>query len=186
MVKVKGSTILLRMGYVKEKATPGQKKAVLEQLAPEFAQELESGTLLPTGWQPMARLVELSQAIDRVVGTGDGRLAWDLGRYTAELGAKQMYTAFSKSGDPKRIFSIGGGVWSQFYSSGRLEVIDTEPTHVKLRVHDFEEPVAEICDSVGGWIERNVELAGTTGTEVDEIACRRRGDAYCEYDIRWD
>ncbi|MBZ0112126.1 MAG: hypothetical protein K8J08_06690 [Thermoanaerobaculia bacterium] len=185
MVEVKGTTILLRMQFVEERATPEQKKAIRERLAPEFSQVLESGMLLPAEWRPLQWLVQLTQVVDQVLGTGDGKLAWELGRYSAELGAKAMYSAFSKPGDPGLIFSIGSGVWRQFYSSGRLEVVNAGPARVRLQVHDFEEPVAEICAGVGGWMERNVELAGTASTEVREVACRRRGDAYCEYDISW-
>jgi len=186
MVEVKGSTLLLRLQYVEERASPEQKKAVLEQLDPELRQELTSGGVLAGGWRPMEELVQLTRAIDLVLGHGDGALAWELGRYSAELGAKTMYAAYSKSGDPKLIFKIASGVWGQFYSSGRLEVLDDGPTRIRLQVHDFEEPVVEICKGVGGWIERNVELAGVGGAVVRESSCRSRGDACCEYDVRWE
>jgi hypothetical protein len=75
-------------------------------------------------------------------------------------------------------------LWDVHYSSGRLEVQDTD-TGAVIRIEDFAEPHRAHCLSVLGWAEKSVELSGGVITYVEEEQCRTNGDRACVIVARW-
>lgn len=185
MAQIKGSMLTSRLAFVEEQGEPGDKERVLAQMPARLAAELEAN-VLPSDWYPFELFVELSRAIDQVLGKGDLALAREMGGFAAEQLLRTIYKSFSKEGHPGFLFQRASAVWSQFYDTGRLTVVEEGPKQIRLLVTDFANPAREHCLSVEGWIEKNVEFSGATGVRVEEVKCRARGDSACEYVTRWD
>jgi len=184
MVQAKGSTLRVRLAFLQEKGNADDHKRMLSELGPEAREHIERG--VPAAeWYPFQTYVELSRAIDRVLGTGDLSLIVELGRHSAEVGAKRMYRAFTKVGSPEHIFRHAALVWHQFFSAGELRVVEDDPTTFHLIVEGFDEEAREHCLSVTGWLQGNVELSGARNVQVKELQCRSWGDEHCDFVVTW-
>ena len=184
MVQAKGSTLRVRLAFLKEKGNADDLERVLAELGPEARTQIEKG--VPAGdWYPFQTYVELSRAIDRVLGTGDLSLIVELGRHSAEVGARRMYRAFTKVGSPEHIFRHAAAVWHQFFSAGELHVVEDSPNTFHLIVEGFDEAAREHCLSVVGWLQGNVELSGAKDVHIEERQCRSWGDEQCDFVVTW-
>jgi len=125
MPKVKGSTVLPRLEYIKQKG--GDLEKVLALVNPGFSREVKKGILLNT-WYDFDGYLELSGAADRVMGKGDLAMVWDMGRFSAEYAFKGIYKMFYKIGTPEWVMKMGMSVWKQYYDTGKAH----DPSYGKI------------------------------------------------------
>jgi len=184
MVQVKGSTLVPRLKYLETRGNEAQQRQVMEQLSTEFRARIQSG-LLQSEWYPFADFVSLIRAMDRVFGRGDLAFVPPLARYAAEQALTTIYKVFYKVGSPEFIITRAARVWSQYYTSGHLQVLPLGPKRVRLLLEDFETPAREHCLSVRGWIEQTLEMSGGRNIRVDELQCRAQGKPQCEFMCSW-
>ena len=184
MAQVKGSMLVARLQYVRERHGAAAQERLLASLpAPDEA--FLRGSLLPHGWAPYETFVSMSVAIDQMFGRGDMALCYELGRHAAGVNLPTLYKIFYRLGTPLFVFRKAARLWEVHYDSGRLIPIQEGPTTVRLRICDFADPHEAHCLSVKGWAARSVELSGATLVALDEDRCRRRGDAACEFVLGW-
>jgi hypothetical protein len=181
---VKGSALASRLLWVRL----GHGEAGLEELAraasPALATALTEGVAMAR-WYPFEVFVELNQVMDRLFGSGDLALVWQLGRFGADANLKTVYRLFYKVGTVRWILGRAARLWGAHYDSGELVLIDDRPGYGKLEIVDFATPHRTHCLSVGGWCERSVEISGGREARVRELECRARGEARCLLEATW-
>jgi hypothetical protein len=97
-----------------------------------------------------------------------------------------LYRVFYKFGSVHYLLSKAASVWSAHYDSGHATNRRIDSGAIGFTVHDFETPHLVHCLSVLGWAEQSVALTGATVTEASEPLCRTRGDAVCDFVIRYE
>ena len=71
-------------------------------------------------------------------------------------------------------------------TAGKLEVIESRPGHVVVRLSDFPYINADYCQQrLTGWMRAYLELSGCKSLEIGHPSCTSRGDPHCIWDLRW-
>jgi hypothetical protein len=189
MTQVKGSTLVPRINYLKAHDPGGVWDRFLAGLTRECADQVTSG-LMTHEWYPLDHYVQISRGIDRILGRGDLKLVWELGRYSAEEALKGIYKVFLKIGSPEFVVSAAATIWKQYYDTGRLSILKEDAAdgrkHYRLTVQGFQQEDDAIWLSIGGWIERTLELSGARRVKVEWSRQGLRPGVNCEYACSWE
>lgn len=184
MPNVKGTAFVSRLLWVRLNHGERGLQRLSDAGSPELAELIASGAQMAR-WYPFDLFLEINGAIDTLFGKGDLALVKQLGRHGADANLTTIYRLFFKVGTIKWILERAARLWGMHYDSGHMIVRRFPGREVELEIKDFATPHRIHCTAVFGWIERSLELSGGSGTTVDEVQCRARGDDRCRYRARW-
>jgi hypothetical protein len=180
-MKVKGSSLRARVRYCEMRGGEAL-RMVLAALHPDTRALVEAG-MVPSRWYPFDAFVDLSLTIDRVLGTGDQRLCYDIGRFACDENLPTLYKIFFRISDPQYIIRRAASAFRAHFDQGSMTVVREDDHFVLLRM-DVPRPHRAHCASVLAWVMRAGELSG--GKDVRAVErCRLRGDAACEFEVSW-
>jgi hypothetical protein len=183
-IESKGFTLQGALAYVEERHGEAGRARVLAALDDE-ARTVLSGHVLASSWYPFRVQVAIYEAVDRLWGTGDFALCWQIGRFTAEYEATTIHKLFLKLARLDTWLKVAGTMWSRYYSAGRLEPGEFTDGGGELRVRDFNPISRAFCHDLGGWFWRTAEMSGKKGVEVRHERCLLAGDDACLYHASW-
>jgi hypothetical protein len=135
-------------------------------------------------WVDFGLFVEATELVDTIFGHGNLALAWDIGRFAAEHNIGFWRSVMVRFVNPTVVLGMAGSLWSHHYDTGRL-VVTREDDGVSVRIIDFLRPHRTHCLSIGGWMERTLELGPAKHVRVREVGCRTRGDESCAFALGW-
>jgi len=188
MTKIKGSTLIPRLNYLKQHDTGGAWDRVIGELDPVFASQIRQGILV-NEWYSLKSFIEINRAIDHILGRGDFKLAWEMGRVSADEALHGIYKVFFKVGTAEFIIKRAATIWKQYYDQSRLVVLE-EPAlrgkQYRVVVEGMTEDAPELWQSIGGWIERTLELSGAKGVRVQVQPVRIHPGSNCEFLCTWE
>jgi hypothetical protein len=183
---VRGTAIAGRIKYARRRGGDAAVEKVIAQLGDRVvAARLRERAALPHDWYPLPVLIELTVALDRLFGKGDGSLIRELSGDVAEDNLKTIYRLFVRMLSPSYTAEKAMSLWRQYYDSGELVVTASEPNHLAFELRDFAMPHPVHCEAVAGWILRYGKLAGYAGATVVHSSCRGKGQPRCEFHARW-
>jgi hypothetical protein len=180
-VNVKGSALRARLRFVEKRGAAAMQK-VLAALPPDTQRIVESN-ILPSSWYPFSAFIDLSETIDRTLGTGDHKLCYELGRFACDENLPTLYKIFFRIADVQYIIRRAAAAWRVNYDQGGIAVI-TEGDHLVVLRMEVPRAHRAHCLSVLAWIVRAGELSGAKDVKTVE-RCRLRGDEACEFEMRW-
>src|SRR4051812_24453617 len=134
--KVRGSAILTRVAFVKERYGDDGWKRLQPLLAAPTRQTL-AGTIENRSWHPFEAFVDLNVRIDGLFGRGDYRLCYEIGAYGADRNMNTLYRVFFKLGSVTFIMGKAAALWSEHYDSGRLISGSEDRRHLTMRIEEF-------------------------------------------------
>jgi predicted hydrocarbon binding protein len=186
MAKVKGTALRSTVEFLKASVGEAEYLRLIESMAPQDQDVLKNPVLL-SSWYEFSLLRRLMQRAEGKIATPQGHsLAWALGRFSAESALSTIYKLFFKMADPAYIIKKASYLYPTYYDSGSMEVVGLEDRAATIHIKGFDEPSAEFCDRMQGWMQRTVELTGHKSVTILHPQCRARGDAVCEYRGTWD
>jgi hypothetical protein len=183
MPSVRGSALLTRVAFVKERYGDEGWKRLFALLKPETRQVL-SGRVESRSWHPFDAFVDLNVRADALFGKGDSRLCYEMGVYGADRNMNTIYKVFLQLGSVSFIMGKAAALWSEHYDSGRLVSTSDQRKSHSLRIEGFAQPSCAHCFSVMGWAARCVELTGATLEQQQRTKCRNWRDDACEFAFR--
>jgi hypothetical protein len=139
-------------------------------------------------WVDFGLFVEATELVDKLFGRGDLAMAWEVGRYAAEHNMGVWRSLVMRVLSPSMVMGIATSLWTHHYDSGKLVVREDQSgdkNQVRVGISDFRIPHRTHCMSVGGWIERTLELGRPKSIRVREASCRTRGNPSCEFILTW-
>jgi hypothetical protein len=154
-------------------------------------QDREGARLLAAGvrrnaWYPFALLMDYYEALERVMGDGDGSLALNMNRVLArdDLGTilKAFITIFAH---PHDIVQRASLLWHTYYDAGELVLASETPRSVHLEVRNFPAPHRLHCASILGWMTGCIEVTRVESPSVKHPRCRAEGGPVCEFVATW-
>jgi hypothetical protein len=182
-MRVSGRVLRFRDLYLR-KAGSEARAAVLAALHPDTQALFETG-FLETRWYPYELLVEITTTTDRVLGTGDGAICFDIGRFSCDAGFNTAYRLLFKFGNLGWLLDRASKAWGSQYDEGEMKVLRRDVgTEVLVELSGVPEPSRAHCLAVKGWMWRAAELVGEENFTIDET-CRARGDEACRFAMRW-
>jgi hypothetical protein len=120
-----------------------------------------------------------------VVGGDAPRLYNEMGRASADYALTTIYRIFFRVGSPHFIVSKAASIFKTYYSSGELRTAQAEKGHAVLELHGLQDTAPELCERIGGWMERTIELSGGTGVRIVHDQCVNRGQDVCRFEGWW-
>jgi hypothetical protein len=137
-------------------------------------------------WVPQAELAAFLATADRVLGTGDGKLAEALGAASARANLRHLAlrVAFFL-GRPEFLMRRVAGIWRQYNEEGEMTVREFVEGRMQAELVGMPNPDAFICASITGWLREAGLAMGMKALEAKHIECRGREQERCLWELRW-
>ena len=186
--RVKGVTILGLIKLVKKRATDADMQRVLDRLDAADREVFDERILVST-WYPYRIFHNLLASIDEILGQGDGALAHEIGRVSAEMDLTTVYRSILSFLSPGFVTKRALAAWKNYYSPGQWEVVEEEKDGdtrlLRCRLAGFSTLSRVHCLNIVGWCEKFIELLGGKDIVVKESACIHSGAEHCEFLLTW-
>jgi hypothetical protein len=175
MSKLRGTSFLGTLRWARDKFGEEGVSRVLARLSPETRRLYGEGgdaAFLPDSWYDASALSEFSREVDRVFGSGDLRLAREVGREVAFQDVSRFLKWLLRLGGPSLTFGRAASVWKNYYSDGTYIFEGITGTHAAIRIENWGGADEVLCRRVEGWVEKAVELTIRTRGQarVREVA----------------
>lgn len=179
----KGSTLRATLRYVEAEHGAAAVAEVLAALPAGTCARVESAT--PTEEVPIELLRTLWGAVEGAVGTRDPGWPEKSGAFSIQGFGVELYGGILRKKNPLEFISQPVSLFRLYYQPGNMEAVEAEPGRAVLRLVGFPgDPV--FCRRQTGGLLRAVELAGGASPSVRHVRCAVEGDAFCEWELRWD
>jgi uncharacterized protein (TIGR02265 family) len=185
MAQVKGTAVQSSLRYVRERFGEDTLARVLQAL-PEADRAAIGEGVLASSWYPMAAFLRFMQEAERQLGAQEPDVVRRMGRASCDYGVTGVYRIFFKVGSPEFLVSRGARVFSSYYDTGELRVVEASPGRAVVELSSFEGGAPQFCERLYGWMHRTLELAGARNLRSSHSACVHRGDAACRFEGSWD
>ena len=180
---MRGTAVLMRQNFVRLKYG----SAAAEMFAARASPSLKTTLTLAKQrdeWVDFGQFIEATELVDNLFGRGNLALAWEVGRFAAEHNMAFWRSIVMRLMSPPVVLAVAASLWSHHYDTGTLDTSRTGD-NVRVRINDFLWPHRTHCMSIGGWIERTLELGRPKSVSVRETSCRTRSGEFCEYSLTW-
>ncbi len=185
MPQVKGTAVQSSLRYVGERFGQETLARIVGRLErPD--REVLGQAILPSSWYPMSAFLHFMQEARRELGPKDPELLRQMGRASCDYGMTTVYRVFFKLGSPEFVIGRASGVFSSYYDTGSVRIVERGPGLAIVELADFDGAGPEFCERLHGWMERILELAGARNVRSAHSSCVHRGGAVCRFEGRWD
>lgn len=140
--------------------------------------------IVPSGWYDLAAQARLRRAVVEELGRGELDLMEELGRFEAERDLGGTSRWFFRILSPEFAIRRMDLYWRRFHDSGRWST-EAGAHGVTARLHGWSVVDEALCRSLGGYLERTVELISERRSKLEHGRCCAHGDPCCEFAIRW-
>jgi hypothetical protein len=181
--RIKGSVILSRLAFLKEKKGDDALSRVIARL-PADDQKTLAAVVLPFTWYPFEISARLDLAIAEEMGQGD-TLFRMLGQASARDNLTSTQKHYVADRNPHALLKQASAIYGVYYDTGHRTYERVSDSKAILRTHDAQSFSREDCLTVIGWHEQAIEMCGGRNPRVVETRCRARGDSVCEYVCEW-
>jgi hypothetical protein len=185
-MKVKGTILTSALGFVKENFS-NRYNDWLNGL-PAKSKEILGNPIMASEWYEIEEgLIEPTRSLANMFYNGDvSKVAWEMGRYSAEVGLTGIYKVFVLIATPQFIMKRGGKILSSFYQPSVLNTGNERPKGVDILIPEFERS-SEITESrIGGWMEKALEICGVKNISIDKTKSMDKGDDQTVYVVNWE
>jgi hypothetical protein len=181
--QAKGSTLRSTLRYVETELGADGVARVLARLPEQERARVEA--VSPTDEVPIELLRSLWAAVDAEIGRRDPSWPERSGAFSIQGMGQQLYGGILRKKDPLEFLSQPVSLFRLYYQPGDMQVVEAEPGRAVLRLVGFPgDPV--FCRRQTGGLLRAVELAGGVSPSVHHVRCSVEGDAFCEWELRWE
>ena len=144
----------------------------------------------PTDEFPFALWTRLSAATDAVIGEAVPDWPERAGAWAIESTGLQLYGGILRKQSPIEFLTQSVSLFRLYYQPGDMKVVEHEAVGERggrgvLRLVGFDHGSAIFCRRQTGGLRQAVALAGGERPRVRHVRCVLEGDAFCEWELRW-
>ena len=180
----KGSTLRSTLAFVSATHGEDAAKRVMDSLPDDERRRIE--TAPPTDEVPIELLLALWGAVDAEIGGDDPSWPERSGAFAIDMTGMQLYAGILRKQSPLEFITQPVSLFRLYYHPGNMEVVEAEPGRAVLRLVGFDAGDVRFCRRQTGGLLRSVEIAGGQHPSVRHVRCAVEGDAFCEWELRWD
>lgn len=185
----KGSTIRATLDFVATVAGEEARNRVLAALAARDRKRVRETAA--TDEVPFELWLRLSDATDRVIGTRIPDWPERAGARAIESLGVQLYGGILRKQTPLAFATQSVSLFRLYYHPGDMKVVESESIgerggRVVLRLVGFEHTSPFFCRRQTGGLAQAVSIAGGERPRVRHVRCALEGDAFCEWELRWE
>mgnify|MGYP000194449146 CR=1 FL=1 len=182
----RGSTIMATLEFLSAEKGVAVVKKVLERLSKEDRSRISS--VVATEEVPMSLPSRLWQATEAEIGADDPEWAERAGAFSIQLRGVQSYGGILKKTTPAEFLTQQVSLFNLYYHGGDMAVVDEGPNRAILRLKGMDTADRDglFCRRQTGGLEKALSIAGGKSARVRHVRCAVEGDAFCEWDVRWE
>lgn len=189
MANIKGNALQGIKLYVQEKHGAAGLEKWLSALPPT-EQTILRGLVLPASWYPVGIWHRCLDSYVNAFGRGDPEAFRPVAEFIAANDLTKIFKLLLTLASPAMIVRRAGMLWERYYDVGTLSATELGPTeyllHLKCNTQQDEGANLIICSvGVPAWLMRAATIAGARNIVGQHQACRFRGAAACEINMRW-
>lgn len=165
-MEIKGTSLKTTENFVKTKFPQGH-NPWLNSLPKEIADYFNDGILI-ANWYPLIESVIIpTKKIGELFYNNDyKKAAFDVGYFSAVEALNGIYKIFVKVASIDFVIKRSTAIFSTFYKTGVLELVEATSDKVILRATGFKKEESEIFDRVSGWIKGIFDTISTKNFQV--------------------
>ena len=148
---------------------------------------LLSSFFLPTNWYPYSTLDGLRQVTRALATPATPTLSVEVGRFMAEYVFTGVYRTLLVKDPVKQLEKFPSIKEFFFHDTYDLEIDKTGDAGclVRYRYEPGTSPTRAICESLGGFWSKALDLAGASNTQFTHPNCVLNGGPCCEFALAW-
>lgn len=135
---------------------------------------------------PFADLVALWRAADDVCRAEHPDWMERAGAYSIALRGAQLYGGILRKASPREFLTQSVSLFQLFYHPGDMEVVEERVGYAVLRLVGFDPMDRLFCRRLTGGLRESLRIAGGERPVVTHVRCAGEGDAFCEWELRWE
>jgi len=137
---------------------------------------------------PLSLPSKLWRAVDDELRATDPGWAERAGAFSIELRGVQSYGGILKKTTPAEFLTQQVSLFNLYYYGGDMRVVEEQHNRATLRLAGMstDERDQLFCRRQTGGLERALSIAGGKSARVRHVRCAVEGDAFCEWDVRWE
>jgi len=180
----RGSTVHATVQFIRQRYGDAELESILANLD-AATRAVCSGAAI-TDDVPYDALRGLWTAADEVLRTRDSSWMEEAGAYAIASFGQQMYSGLLRKSSPAEFVTQSVSLFQLYYAPGDMTPVEVAPDRAVLRLVGFPSPGRLFCQRQTGGLRCAAELAGGKNVKVVHVRCEEDGDAYCEWDVRWE
>ncbi len=187
MAEIKGVLLTAWMNFLNNRYGENAVTEVLQTLDPED-RLLLSKQFLPSSWYAYSTLHALRKVTRALVKPTDRNLSVEIGRYQAEFVFTGVYKTFLTK-DPLKQVEKFSWIKDFFFQDARkleTETLGANRCLVRYTYEPGASPTRAICESLGAFWSKTLELAGAANIKSTHPKCVANRANCCEFIFEWE
>ena len=185
----KGSTLRATLAFAASVAGDAAVERILGALPPAERALVRGASA--TDEVPFAVWRALSDATDAAIGGACPDWPERAGAWAIESTGVQLYGGILRKSTPIEFLTQSVSLFRLYYQPGDMKVVEHEAIGERggrgvLRLVGFEHDSRVFCRRQTGGLARAVAVAGGERPRVRHVRCALEGDAFCEWELRWE
>ncbi|MBW3571368.1 MAG: hypothetical protein KY467_09695 [Gemmatimonadetes bacterium] len=181
--QAKGSTLRSTLAFVRTVVGDDGVQRVLARLPAKDRARIEA--VSQTEEVPLELLLALWHAVDAEIGAEHPDWPERSGAFAIANAGVEHYRGILLKKSPAEFLLQRVSLFRLFYQPGNMDVVEEEPGRAVLRLVGFDPGERTFCRRQTGGLLRSIELAGGVEPSVLHVRCSLEGDAFCEWELRW-
>jgi hypothetical protein len=183
-MNVKAQGLLNAATWLEQTYGQAALRDVVRACSPEVRDRYTSA--ISINWHPMSELVEFLGSAEKLLGTGDGKLAEEIGAAGARMNMRGSFARLLfYIAKPDFLMKRIAQLWSQFNDAGSMELLHIDDFSSSIEVKGVPEPSWLFCCTLTGWAREVVTAMGGQDARSRHIECRARGAKRCVWKQVW-
>jgi hypothetical protein len=182
----RGSTIMATLEFLSAEKGASAVKKVLDRLSKDDRSRITS--VVATDEVPIVLPSKLWRAVDAEIGSEDPEWVERAGAFSIQLRGVQSYGGILKKATPAEFLTQQVSLFNLYYRGGDMAVVEQASNRAILRLSgmDTRDRDQLFCRRQTGGLERALSISGGKAARVRHVRCAVEGDAFCEWDMRWE
>jgi len=180
----RGSTVQATLRFIQETYGDAMLEAITNRLDPSARQRLNAASM--TDELPYDALLELWRTADDALRAQDAEWMDRAGAFAIGSVGQKLYGGLLRKSSPAEFVTQSVSLFRLYYAPGDMVPVEVEPGRAVLRLEGFPTASPLFCVRQSGGLRRATELAGGKSVRVRHVRCEHEGDAYCEWELRWE
>lgn len=182
----RGSTIMGTLEFLSAEKGLEILRKVLNRLSKEDRKRV--GVVVATEEVPFELPARLWRAIDAEIGESDPGWAERAGGFAIQLRGVQSYGGILRKTTPREFLTQHISLFQLYYHGGDIVMVEQASNRATLRLVGMDAPERDrlFCRRQTGGLQKALAISGGKGAVVRHVRCAIEGDAFCEWDVRWE
>jgi len=182
--RVRGRTLVPIRASLKENFGDSGWKRVLAELAPTDREVLD-GLLVPDNWYDRRLHTGMLEAALRLFRAEMPDLGKRIGARVAHHHDRFYLRPLLRLGGPMMVVRRASALYREYFQGSSLTLIEQRENGARLQLDDALAPPFFCRETLPGFIEELIRLAGREPLHVTMPVCRHEGADHCELDFEW-